>query len=82
MSAQLIPARWPVLAGAVKARWADITAAEIAAIAGDRARLEAALQTKYGRSQEQAAAEIDHWLTRLGAPCAEAGPAPASRATA
>jgi uncharacterized protein YjbJ (UPF0337 family) len=82
VSADPTALRWRSLAAAAKARWPELTEPEIAAIAGDRARLEAALQTTYGRSREQAAAEIDHWLTRLGAACAAAAPTFASRATA
>jgi uncharacterized protein YjbJ (UPF0337 family) len=72
MSADPFATRWPALVGPVRARWAELTDDEIAAIAGRRERLEAALQIRYGRSPEQAAAEVDYWLSRLGAGRAEA----------
>ena len=72
MKAEDIARQWRELGAAAQFRWASLTDVEIARIAGDRSQLEAALQVKYGRSREQAEAEVDHWLTRLGAPAKQA----------
>jgi uncharacterized protein YjbJ (UPF0337 family) len=68
MKAEDIAGQWRELGSVAKSRWADLTDSEIERIAGDRARLEAALQAHYGRSTEQASAEVDYWLAGLVAP--------------
>lgn len=68
MKAEDIAGRWRKLGSVAKSRWADLTDAEIEQIAGDRARLEAARQAHYGRSVEEASAEVDYWLAGLPAP--------------
>jgi uncharacterized protein YjbJ (UPF0337 family) len=64
MNRDQIEGRWKQLAGSVKARWGDLTDDEIMEIDGDREKLEGKLQVKYGRTKEQAKAEVDEWLSK------------------
>jgi uncharacterized protein YjbJ (UPF0337 family) len=59
-----IEGQWKQLVGSVKARWGDLTHDEILEIDGDREVLEGKLQVKYGRTKEQAQAEVDEWLSK------------------
>lgn len=59
-----IEGKWKQLAGSVKAKWGDLTDDEIMEIDGNREKLEGKLQEKYGRTKEQAQAEVDHWLSK------------------
>ena len=58
-----IEGEWKQLTGSIKARWGDLTDDEITEIEGDREKLEGKLQEKYGRTKEQAQAEVDEWLS-------------------
>jgi hypothetical protein len=82
VNAAPIGLRRPSLVDAVEAHWPAQTGSEITPNAGNSAGLEAALQKRYGRSREQATAEIDNRLTRGGDAFAATAPAFASRATA
>jgi uncharacterized protein YjbJ (UPF0337 family) len=64
MNRDQIEGRWKQLAGSVKARWGDFTDDEIMEIDGNREKLEGKLQVKYGRTKEQAQAEVDEWLSK------------------
>lgn len=59
-----IEGKWKQLVGSVKAKWGDLTDDEITQIEGNRERLEGKLQEKYGRTKEQAKAEVDDWLSK------------------
>ena len=60
-----IEGKWKQLTGSIKAKWGDLTDDEITEIEGDREKLEGKLQEKYGRSKEQAQAEVDDWLSKV-----------------
>jgi uncharacterized protein YjbJ (UPF0337 family) len=59
-----IEGKWKQLTGSIKAKWGDLTDDEITEIEGNREKLEGKLQEKYGRSKEQAQAEVDEWLSK------------------
>jgi uncharacterized protein YjbJ (UPF0337 family) len=59
-----IEGQWKQLVGSVKAKWGDLTDDEIMEIDGNREKLEGKLQVKYGRTKEQAQAEVDEWLSK------------------
>jgi uncharacterized protein YjbJ (UPF0337 family) len=59
-----IEGKWKQLTGSIKAKWGDLTDDEITEIEGNREKLEGKLQEKYGRTKEQAQAEVDEWLSK------------------
>lgn len=56
---------WKEMTGNIKAKWGELTDDEIAQINGDREALEGKLQGKYGKTKEQAKAEIDDFLDSI-----------------
>lgn len=60
-----IEGKWKELTGSMKAKWGDITDDELMEIAGNREKLEGKLQAKYGKTKEQAQAEVDDWLSKM-----------------
>jgi uncharacterized protein YjbJ (UPF0337 family) len=59
-----IEGKWKQLTGSIKAKWGDLTDDEITEIEGNREKLEGKLQETYGRTREQAQAEVDEWLSK------------------
>ena len=57
-----IEGKWKEISGSVKARLGDLTDDEIAEINGNREALEGKIQAKYGKTKEQAKAEVDEFL--------------------
>lgn len=57
-----IEGKWKEMSGSVKATWGDLTDDEIAEVNGNREALEGKIQAKYGKSKEEAKAEVDAFL--------------------
>ncbi|HKK34931.1 MAG TPA: CsbD family protein [Paracoccaceae bacterium] len=59
-----IQGNWKRLTGSVKAKWGELTDDEIQEVAGEREKLEGKIQQRYGKSKDQARAEVDEWMAR------------------
>ncbi len=57
-----IEGKWKEMTGNVKAKWADLTDDELAEVDGNREVLEGKIQTKYGKTKEEAKKEVDDFL--------------------
>jgi uncharacterized protein YjbJ (UPF0337 family) len=53
---------WQHNSGHVKTQWGNLTDEDIKSIDGDRAQLEAKIQSRYGYSKEPIAKDVDRWL--------------------
>ncbi|AKF08198.1 CsbD family protein [Sandaracinus amylolyticus] len=60
-----IAARWRQLKGQVKTEFGKLDDDTFDAIGGDRERLVAALEEKYGYPKEHAVQRVDSWVSRL-----------------
>lgn len=56
---------WKEMTGNVKAKWGELTDDEVTEINGDREALEGKLQSKYGKTKEEAKAEVDDFLSSI-----------------
>ncbi len=57
-----IEGKWKEMTGNVKAKWGDLTDDEIAEVNGNREVLEGKIQTKYGKTKEEAKKEVDDFM--------------------
>ncbi|WP_458792826.1 CsbD family protein [Yoonia sp. MH D7] len=57
-----VEGKWKEMTGNIKAKWGDLTDDELTEVAGNREALEGKIQSKYGKSKEQAKDEVDQFL--------------------
>lgn len=62
MNSDILKGKWKQVKGTVRKQWGKLTDDEIEQIQGDSERLVGKVQEHYGRSREQAEAEVDKWL--------------------
>jgi uncharacterized protein YjbJ (UPF0337 family) len=62
MNSDVLKGKWKQLKGNVRKQWGQLTDDEVDEIAGDAEDLVGKVQERYGRSREQAEAEVDRWL--------------------
>jgi uncharacterized protein YjbJ (UPF0337 family) len=62
MNSDVLKGKWKQLKGSVRKQWGNLTDDEVDQIAGESERLVGKVQEKYGRSKEEAEAEVDKWL--------------------
>jgi len=62
MNSDILKGKWKQLKGTVRKQWGKLTDDEIDMIEGDSERLVGKVQERYGRTKEQAEAEVDRWL--------------------
>jgi uncharacterized protein YjbJ (UPF0337 family) len=60
-----IEGNWKQLKGEAKTRWGELTDDELTATEGAREKLIGKLQERYGKSQAQAAEEVDDFFDSL-----------------
>ena len=60
-----IKGKWKETSGAVKSKWGELSDDEIARMDGDRETLEGKIQSKYGKTKEQAKQEVNDFLNAL-----------------
>ena len=60
-----IKAKWAHLVPGAREQWSLLTGEDLDAVAGDRERLIALIQDRYGRSRAAAEREVDDWMERL-----------------
>ena len=65
MNRTQIEGRWHTLAGQLKSQWGKLTDDDLKVIAGKREQLLVKLQERYGLVKDDAARQIDTWLTKL-----------------
>jgi len=53
---------WKELSGNVKAKWGDLTDDDLQEADGDREVLEGKIQSRYGKTKEEARNEVDEFL--------------------
>lgn len=63
MNWDIIEGQWHELKGEVIERWGKLTSDEVDQIAGQREKLEGALQKAYGKTREEAQREVEQWTT-------------------
>lgn len=61
-----IAGQWKQMTGSVQAKWGELTSDEVTEINGNREALEGKLQSKYGKTKEEAQREVDEWLANQG----------------
>lgn len=60
-----IEGNWKQFKGNAQSKWAALTDDELEEIKGDRKALEGKLQSKFGKSKEQAKNEVDAFIDSL-----------------
>ena len=60
-----VKGKWKETTGNVKAKWGELTDDEVAEIDGDREALEGKIQSKYGKTKEQAKKEVNDFIDSL-----------------
>jgi len=66
MNADALKGRWKQLTGRVRQHWGRLTDDDITQINGDREVLLGKIQELYGRSREEAEAELERWAETAG----------------
>jgi uncharacterized protein YjbJ (UPF0337 family) len=66
MNADVFAGRWKELRGEMQNRWGELTHDDLQQIRGERDRLVGFIQKKYGRTREEAEAEVEEFLSRYG----------------
>ena len=62
MNTDVLKGKWKQLKGSVRKQWGQLTDDEVDQVAGDAEVLVGKVQERYGRSREEAEAEVDRWL--------------------
>jgi uncharacterized protein YjbJ (UPF0337 family) len=65
METQWRRVRWHHVKRLLKAKWAKLTDDDVLSVAGEKERLVAKLQLRYGMPKEEATTQIDDWLATL-----------------
>lgn len=60
-----IKGKWKENSGTVKAKWGELTDDDVAEIDGNREALEGKIQTKYGKTKEEAKKEVNEFIDAL-----------------
>jgi uncharacterized protein YjbJ (UPF0337 family) len=60
-----VQSSWPNYASQAKVAFAKLTDADIAEAAGNREKLEGAIQKRYGYAKEEAKTHVDKWVATL-----------------
>ncbi len=65
MNLDQIKGEWKQLKGKAQQKWGDITNDDWDKIEGKRTEIAGLIQSKYGRTKEEAEAEVDEWAKGL-----------------
>lgn len=57
-----VEGNWDLFRGKVQEKWGKLTDDELDTVAGKRKQLSGLIQERYGKAEEEAEREIDHWL--------------------
>ncbi|GFE63369.1 CsbD family protein [Litoreibacter roseus] len=58
-----VQGNWKEWKGKAQSKWGELTNDELDQAEGDREQLEGLIQQKYGKTKEQARAEVDSWMS-------------------
>ncbi len=61
MNTNIIEGKWKQIKGSAQSQWGKITDDEIDQIQGDMAKLAGLVQTKYGKSKQEAEKAVKKW---------------------
>lgn len=59
-----IEGNWKQFKGHAREQWGDLTDDDLDRAAGNRDKLEGAIQERYGKTKEDARREVDEWAAR------------------
>jgi uncharacterized protein YjbJ (UPF0337 family) len=59
-----VEGNWKQVKGAIKEQWGKLTDDDLAAINGQRDKLEGKIQERYGIAKDQSRTDIDAWYQR------------------
>ena len=62
MNSDTLRGQWNKLKGTIRKQWGKLTDDDVDQIQGDAEILLGRIQTRYGRSREEAEKEVDRWL--------------------
>jgi uncharacterized protein YjbJ (UPF0337 family) len=65
MKRSQIEGRWEQVKGLVQEKWGELTEDDLNRIAGAHRELVGRVQARYGKTREEAEAEVDRWLDDL-----------------
>ena len=68
MNSDILKGEWTQLKGRIRQQWGRFTDDDIARINGDREVLLGKLQEIYGRTREEAEAELERWMAEAEEP--------------
>ncbi|GAA6174645.1 CsbD family protein [Sulfitobacter pacificus] len=57
-----IKGEWKIMKGKARSKWGELTDDELDEAAGEREQLEGLIQKRYGKTKEEAKAEVDSWM--------------------
>ncbi|WP_102107298.1 CsbD family protein [Oceaniglobus roseus] len=57
-----IQGNWKIMKGKAQENWGELTDDDLDKAEGNRDQLEGAIQRRYGKSKEEARAEVDRWM--------------------
>lgn len=63
MNEDILQGKWAQLKGKVKEQWGKLTDDEIDQLDGRKDQLVGKVQERYGIARDQAARDVDNWLT-------------------
>lgn len=64
MNEDILKGKWTQLKGKVKEQWGELTDDEIDELDGRRDQLVGKVQERYGIARDQAARDVDAWVTK------------------
>jgi uncharacterized protein YjbJ (UPF0337 family) len=59
-----VKGQWKQMTGSAQAQWGKLTDDELQQADGEREKLEGLIQSKYGKSKEEAQNAVDEWLRK------------------
>lgn len=62
MNSEQLRGKWKDVRGAVKVRWDQLTDDDLEVIEGDRDRLIAQIEERYGISEQEAQKQVEDWM--------------------
>ena len=66
MNEDILQGKWAQLKGKVKEQWGKLTDDDIELLDGKRDQLVGKVQERYGIARDQAARDVDNWLSNTG----------------
>lgn len=61
----ILKGQWKQLKGTLRDKWGELTGDDVTEIDGEQERLVGKIQERYGKTQEEARAEVNEWLGQV-----------------